>query len=94
MEPADAPVHKKLHLQLPYKPAAWLEVLQQAGLVEHFSTIPDGLHFGFTVGYPPISHVQNPPNSTSISFYSHKFDEIVHKEITKGRYIGPPLLLT
>ena len=89
MEPADALVHKKLHPQTPYKPAAWSKALQQADLAECFDAIPTGLRFGFAVGYPTISCVQNPPNSTSISLYSHKFDEIAHKEITKGRYFSP-----
>ena len=89
MEPADVLVHRELHPQTPYKPVVWSKALQQAGLTERFDTIPDGLRFGFTVGYPIITRVQNPPNSTSISLYSHKLDEIVHKEITKGRYIGP-----
>ena len=89
MEQADALGLKGLRPQTPYNPEAWSEALQQAGLLERFDTIPQGLRFGFFVGYLVIPRVQNPPNSTSISLYSRKFDKIVHKEIAKGRYIGP-----
>ena len=73
----------------PYKAEAWEQALRQAGLLECFSSIPSGLHKGFTVGYPTLNHVQTPPNSTSLSVYEKEFKEIVNKELTKERYIGP-----
>ena len=88
-ELASALAHRRLHPQTPYKPAAWSKALQQADLLKRFDMIPAGLRLGFCVGYPIVTRVQNPPNSTSISLYAPKFDEIVHKEIFKGRYIGP-----
>ena len=75
--------------RMPYKAEAWKQALRRAGLLEHFSSIPSGLHKGFTVGYPMLDHVQTPPNSTSLSVYEKKFKEIVNKELTKERYIGP-----
>ena len=73
----------------PYKAEAWEQALRQAELLERFSFIPLGLHKGFVVGYPTLAHVQTPPNSTSLSVYKKEFEEIVNKELTKKRYIGP-----
>ena len=73
----------------PYKAEAWEQALRQAGLLKCFSFIPSGLHKGFIVGYPLIAHVQTPLNSTLLSVYEKEFQEIVNKELTKERYIGP-----
>jgi len=49
---------------------------------------------GFIVGYSPLSHVQTPPNSTSVSIYKTEFRNIVNRELAKERYIGPFLFKT
>ena len=85
---------RKQRPRTPYKAEAWEQALRRAGLLEHFSSIPSGLHKGFTVGYPMLDHVQTPPNSTSLSVYEKEFKEIVNKELTKERYIGPFLFTT
>ena len=86
------PHAQKATAQKPYKVEAWKQALCQAGLLEHFSFIPSGLHKGFTVGYPTLAHVQTPPNSTLLSIYE-EFKEIVNKELTKEHYIGPFLFM-
>jgi hypothetical protein len=73
----------------PYKPEAWEAALRQANLLERFGNIPIGLQFGFRVDFPNIIHTQSPRNSPSLDTYHSEFREIVQKEISKGRYIGP-----
>lgn len=89
-ELASALVHKKLHLQTPYEPAAWLKVLQQANLLKCFDMILVGMHLRSFVEYLIITIVQNLPKSTSISLYDSKLDEIVHKQIFKKEHILVP----
>ena len=89
MEPAHALELRKLQPQTPYKADAWEFELLRTGLVVRFPSIPSGLRQGFSVGYPTPSRVQTPPNSTSLAVYEAEFGDIVNKELTKGRYIGP-----
>ena len=89
MAPADALMLRKRQPRTPYKAEAWQQALQQTGLLPRSPTIPAGLREGFIVGYPTISRVQSPPNSTTVSLYAAEFDAIINKEISKGRYIGP-----
>ena len=72
-----------------YRADAWEQELKQAGLIDCFPFIPAGFREGFIVGYPEIFHVQSPPNSTSLSLYNSEFDDIISKELAKGRYIRP-----
>jgi hypothetical protein len=73
----------------PYKPEAWEAALRQANLLERFGDIPTGLQFSCRVDCPNIIHTQSPRNSPSLDTYHSEFREIVQKEISKGRYIGP-----
>lgn len=73
----------------PYKPDAWERALQSHGLLNRFHNIPEGLRTGFKLDFPPISHVQSPPNKDSVVAYSEELHKTVHKEISKQRYIGP-----
>ena len=75
--------------QTPYRANTWKLELKQTGLIDRFPSIPAGLHHGFIVGYPALSSVQTPPNSTSLAVYEPEFRDIVNKELAKGRYIGP-----
>ena len=88
-ELAAALEHRKLHPLTPYKAGAWKLALNQVTFLERINTLLSSLLLGFIVGFPIITHVQSPPNSTSISTYQREFNEIIHKEIMKGRYIGP-----
>ena len=89
MEPAHALELRKLQPHTSYKADAWEFELLRTGLVVRFPSIPSGLRQGFSVGYPMPSHVQMPPNSTSLAVYEAEFGNIVNKELTKGHYIGP-----
>lgn len=73
----------------PYIPDAWEWWLRASGLLSRYPSIPDGLRFGFAVGLanPHISFT--PPNNPSILEHASVFEEIVNKEMSKGRYIGP-----
>ena len=88
MEPATVLEQRRLQPWTLYN-GGWEHVLQQAGLLRRFPSIPAGLQEGFIVGYLNIHHVQFPPNSTTISLYNSSFDEIIKKELAKGRYISP-----
>jgi hypothetical protein len=59
------------------------------GLIDCFPSIPTSFYQGFIVGYPALSHVQTPPNGTSLAIYEFKFKDIVNKELAKGHYMGP-----
>jgi len=81
--------HRRLDAASPYHPDAWRRLLSTAGLQGRYSTIPHCLLFGFDAGIRPISHTFTPPNRPTIDQYSAEFDELVHIELQKGRYIGP-----
>jgi hypothetical protein len=63
-------------------------MLQQTGLIDRFPSILTSFHQGFIVGYPTLSCVQTPPNSTSLAVYESKFKDIVNKELAKGKERG------
>ena len=89
MELTDALSLRSVRPQTPYKPDAWEQMLRIADLVNDYGDIPNGLRYGFKIDFPNITHVQSPPNSPSVTMYHEQLDEIVQKEISKGRYIGP-----
>jgi hypothetical protein len=80
---------KKHRLRTPYNADAWEHELRRAGLLSWFHKIPDGFRHGFDINFPHISSVQSPPNNDSINTHSEQFADIINKEITKGRYLGP-----
>jgi hypothetical protein len=63
--------------------------LRNAGALERFAKIPEGLRLGFKIDFPSISDVQAPPNKDSISEFSREFESIIQRELDKGRYVGP-----
>ena len=83
-----------LGAQTPYKPDVWQHFIQVAGLTDCFDSILNSFRYGFIVDFPCIHSIQTPPNSPSVNIYHSQFHEIVQKEITKSRYIGPFLLST
>jgi hypothetical protein len=78
----------------PYKPNEWHVALESAGLLTQFHDVPTGLCEGFTVDFPIISRIQNPPNKESVNLYLNKFNKIISKETDKKRYLGPFTLPT
>ena len=80
---------RRAQARTPYKPEAWRHLLDTANLTHRYPSIYNGLRFSFTAGIPPLSHTFSPPNNPSIIEHSRIFKEIVDKEFTKGRYIGP-----
>jgi len=81
--------HRKLAPPTPYKVDVWASLLHSANLLHRFSKIPLRLRHGFTLNFPCIYHMQSPPNRPSINTYSTEFNESIHKEINKGRYLRP-----
>jgi hypothetical protein len=73
----------------PYKPNEWHATLQNAGLLTCFHSVPTGLHEGFSVDFPIISRIQNPPNKESVKLYLDEFNKTISNETNKKRYLGP-----
>ena len=73
----------------PYKPEAWRKWLSAANLITRYPNIYDGLRFGFSANIPPLSQTFAPPNNPSIEEHKLIFNDIVNKEFSKGRYLGP-----
>jgi len=94
MEPSAALAHRKLKPLTPYIAEAWSQALQAAGAATRFATVITGLRYGFNMNFPLITQTQSPPNRDSIVIYQKEFNEIIQKEITKKRYIGPFLPAT
>ncbi|KIK80559.1 hypothetical protein PAXRUDRAFT_158357 [Paxillus rubicundulus Ve08.2h10] len=82
-------MHRSLTVVTPYKPSAWECELTSVGILHRFNKIPDGIRYGFILDFPSLECSQTPPYKDSIITYSDKFNEIVLREIHKGRYIGP-----
>ncbi|CAA7260292.1 unnamed protein product [Cyclocybe aegerita] len=80
---------KKLNSGSPYKPEAWRQHLEQAGLTGKYPNIPSDLQRGFDAGIPVIRTTFTPPNKQSVVDFSDKFDENSKAEFERGRYIGP-----
>ena len=94
MELAGALKRRKHHPQTPYRADTWECALEKSDLSTIFPSLVHGLHCGFVIGYPVITCTQFPPNSTSIPVYQKEFEEIINKEISKNRYIGPLSITT
>ena len=89
MEPSAVLVQRTCSPLTPYKAAVWEKALHEANIFFHFIVIPSGLHNGFLVDFPTVSHTQCPPNKESVHTYSDELSRIVHAEYSKGQYIGP-----
>lgn len=73
----------------PYKVDAWERELGHLHLSSRFAVIPEGLRSGFSLNFPTISHLQIPPNKSSVFTYATELNTYVDNEISKGRYLGP-----
>lgn len=58
MEPRNMLELRRLKPLTLYKVEAWTHELNHFRLSKHFTRIPDGLHFGFKIDFPPVTHVQ------------------------------------
>lgn len=56
-----------------------------------YLTLIKSLQNGFDAGICRIDKTFTPPNSTSLDQYLEAYQQIVDKEISSGRYIGPLL---
>ncbi|KIK80554.1 hypothetical protein PAXRUDRAFT_158369 [Paxillus rubicundulus Ve08.2h10] len=85
----DALALKTHSLPTPYKHDVWERVIHNSNLAPHFAHLLNSFHSGFKIDFPPIAHVQTPPNNESVNVYKDAFSQILNKEISKSRYIGP-----
>jgi len=88
MEWIHALVWSRLRAVSPYKAEAWEQVLGLAGLLGHYSKIPQGLREGFSFHYLLITSTQVPPNKDSVMEFAEAFQDSVTPETWKGCYIG------
>ena len=80
---------RSLEALTPYIPSAWEQSLVEADLISKYPLIPSGLRHGFHAGLSNLTQSYFPPNSLSIEEHRSIFNDIINKEISKGRYIGP-----
>jgi hypothetical protein len=81
--------HRRAQALTPYNPEAWLRRLSAANLTSRYPSIYIGLCSGFSADIPPLTHTFSPPNNPSIIEHHNAFEDIVNKEFSKGRYLGP-----
>lgn len=89
MERRTAIAQRRIKALMPYKPDAWTTYLQKAGLLQKYGDMPEGLQRGFVLRFPKIRATSTPLNTTSVQEHHVEFNEIIQKEIQKGRYMGP-----
>jgi hypothetical protein len=94
-EPTSAPSVSALLARLlskaltPYNADGWRDLLIEFDLLHKHPTLLEQLMHGFHVRAPTITRSFTPLNNPSIFVHRNAFDEILHKEFTKQRYIGP-----
>jgi hypothetical protein len=81
--------HRRARALTPYIPEAWDYWLRSSGLIHRYPSIPNDLRHGFLAGLSNLPSSYTPPNNPSVQEHSTVFKEIVDKEFSKGRYIGP-----
>ena len=74
---------------MPYNADGWREILIKFKLYHKHPALLEQLMHGFCVWAPIITRSFIPPNNPSITVHHDAFNEILHKEFTKQRYIGP-----
>lgn len=94
-EPRNAPSVSALPARLlsraitPYNADGWQDLLIELNLSHKHPALLEQLMHGFCVRAPIITQSFTPPNNPSINVHHDAFDEILFKEFTKQRYIGP-----
>ena len=95
MEPETSPAVNTLltclqsRVQMPYNTDGWWELLIASDLVHKYPTLIEQLIHSFRVCAPTITWFFTPPNNPSINIHCDAFNDILHKEFMKERYIGP-----
>ncbi|CAA7264068.1 unnamed protein product [Cyclocybe aegerita] len=80
---------KKLNSGSPYKPEAWRQHLERAGLTGKYPNIPSDLQRGFDAGIPVIRTTFTPPNKQSVADFITKAET----EALLGPFQTSPLSL-
>jgi len=80
---------RKLKALTPYHADTWHRLLIKSGLIHSHSHIPQSLQYGFLGSIPTITSTYIPPNNPSVAEHSDAFTEILTREFSAGRYLGP-----
>ena len=95
MESKTAPAASVLSARLlsraimPYNTGSWNDLLITLNIIHKYPNLTDQLRHGFRVRAPSITRTFTPPNNPSITTHHVAFNETLHKEFSKHRYIGP-----
>jgi hypothetical protein len=74
---------------MPYNANGWQDLLIEFNLSHKHLTLLEQLMRGFHVHAPTMTWSFTPPNNPSILMHQDAFNEILHREFQKQRYIGP-----
>jgi hypothetical protein len=89
MELRGALEHRRRQALTPYKAEAWELLLRRYNLSVKYPNLSHSLRVGFDAGIQPIYLTSTPPNSPTLLLHPQAYQEMVTKEFSKGRYIGP-----
>ena len=81
--------HRKSSTLIPYRVEAWESLLHRCNLYVKYPNLTLSLRKGFDAGIQPIYTTSTPANSPSLLLHLEAYQEMVTKEFSKGRYIGP-----
>ena len=81
--------HRKNQALTPYRVEAWESLLRQYNLHVKYPNLVFSLRKGFDAGIQPIYFTSTPANSPSLLLHPEAYQDMVTKEFSKGRYIGP-----
>jgi hypothetical protein len=73
----------------PYHHEAWRRLLTEHQLLDKYPFIPHSLQFGFDAGICYISSTFTPDNSPTLYVHTKQYQEIMDREFSSGRYVGP-----
>jgi hypothetical protein len=80
---------RKKQALTPYRVEAWESLLRHYSLFVKYPNLSFSLRNGFDAGIQPIYITSTPANSPSLLLHPEAYQEMVTKEFSKGRYIGP-----
>ena len=81
--------HRRDRPLTPYKADAWESLLRQCKLLFKYPSLVHSLHKGFNAGIWQIYFTFTPANNNNLQLHLEAYQELITKEFTKGRYIGP-----
>jgi hypothetical protein len=88
-EPKTVLEHRRNRALTPYHHEVWHRMLTEHRLLEKYSFIPHSLQFGFDAGIRSIISTFTPDNSPTLYVHTKQYQEIMDREFSCGRYIGP-----